>query len=237
MKTTFVGFFLLCTLIGFAQKSHIALNMGPSFPIKNFAGINDYSTNGYALPGFNLSFDANYIPTWYFGIGGNLSFNSNGLNQDSMLTGFINKAMVIDEMPYIPEGIEPELTLGQWVSVNLMVGPTFSYPAGMVQFKVNTFIGFSSVIPPSQLLTLYYEDSQLTAYSAKQSPNFCYSFGTDIIFDFDRNYSLKIGAEYFHTKANYSVDILKDFDATIASIPREIEIEAIQATLGLAYLF
>lgn len=228
--------FLFMGAMSFAQDSHLGLNMGPSFPTGSFAQIDDYNTNAYAQPGFILSFDANYIPTWYFGIGGALSFGTNYPNQDSMLSGLIEELRELDGLPNIPEEADALFTIGNWSYVNVLVGPTFAYPAGKLQFNLRALIGLSLVMPPNQTLTLTYDDNIISGYSDTQTANFCYSLGADIIFKLSGSYSLKLGTEYFHTRSEYAMDINYQ-DNALSSIDRKIDISTIHTSIGFAYLF
>jgi hypothetical protein len=223
--------------MSFAQDSYLALNMGPSFPLDHFAAIDDYNTNGYAQPGFNLSFDGSYIPTWYFGIGGAFSFATNYPNQDSMLSGLLEELGVLNELPTLSdEDVDALFTIGNWSYVNLLVGPTFSYPAGKFQFNLKALIGLSVVLPPNQTLTITYDNNTISGYSDGQNLNFCYNLGADIIYKLTGNYSLKVGAEYFHTTTEYAMEISSQENA-LTTIDRKIDISSIHTTIGFAYLF
>jgi len=160
-----------------AQDSHMALNMGPSVPLSDFAAMDDYKSNGYATPGFVLSFEGNYIPTWYFGVGAAITFSTNYPNQDSMLVGLVDELRAIDGLPNIPEEFETDFSIGNWSYVNFLVGPTFAYPAGKFQFNVKALIGMSVVMPPNQTLTLIADNNVIQANSDVQRIKFCYNVG------------------------------------------------------------
>lgn len=220
-----------------AQDSHMALNMGPSIPLSDFAAIDNYKSNGYATPGFVLSFEGNYIPTWYFGIGGALTFSTNYPNQDSMLTGLVKELEALDGLPNFPEDMKTDFNIGNWSYANFLIGPTFAYPAGNFQFNFKALIGMSIIMPPNQTLMLFYNDNAVNASSDVQNVKFAYNIGTDIIMKMSGSYSIKLGLEYFSTQTNHSVDIGLNDEVKLPSIERDIKINAIHATLGLAYLF
>jgi len=235
MKQFFIALLLLVSFVGYSQDSHLGLNMGPSFPIGDFSKSDDYKTQGYAQPGFNLSFAGNYIPTWYFGIGGALVFGTNFPNQDSMLSGLINELREMEALPEIPEEVDASFTIGNWSYVNVMVGPTFSYPAGKLQFNLKALIGMSIVMPPTQTLNLMYDNNTISGYSDTQNVSFCYDFGTDIILKLSGSYSLIFGVDYFHSSTEYDVEIGYN-DNQLPAISRKIEINTVHTTVGFAYL-
>lgn len=236
MKNIAIFILLISSMYSFGQNSHLALSMGPSFPLGDFAAITDYTTTGYATNGFYLSFDGNYIPTWYFGIGGNLAFGTNAPNQDSMLNGLIDELRDMNVAP-IPDDIETIFSIGSWSYINLMVGPTVALPAGKLQFNMKAFIGMSVIIPPNQTLVLKYDNNTIVGYSDTQNASFSYSIGGDIIYELGTSYSVKISAEYFHTSTEYDVEFGLDDTIDLPSITRSITLNSINSTIGLAYLF
>jgi len=219
----------------FGQSSHMGLSMGPSFPVGDFSKTGDYKTNGYAQTGFDLSFDANYIPTWYFGVGGELLFSSNYPNSDTMLYDLLAELYDLGVRP--PQNGVPDFSIENWSYVNIMVGPTLALPAGKIQFNLKTYLGISIIMAPTQTIAIEYETETIAGYSSPQSVAFCYSIGSDIIYKLSGNYSIKLGAEYFHTKTDYDVEIAYDDDRKLPVISREVKINSIHTTIGLAYLF
>lgn len=235
MKKYIVVLLILPSLLAFSQKSHVALNMGPAFPLGNFSNTKDYLSNGYATTGFNLSFEGNYIPTWYFGIGGSLSFATNYPNQDSMFTGLFNELKKMN-VPAIPGVVETDFTSGNWSYVNFLVGPTFAYPAGQLQFNLKAYIGLSIVMPPNHTLYLKYNDNEITSNSEPQNLKFCYNLGADIIYKLAGNYSLKFGVDYFHTSTEYDVEFILDENTKLPLVKRSMDINSIHASVGIAVL-
>jgi hypothetical protein len=233
-KGLFIVIFLM-SLTAFSQNSHMGLSMGPSFPVGDFSGEGNYKTNGYAKPGFDLSFDANYIPTWYFGIGGQLLFASNYPNSDTMLYDLLLELYDLGVRPPL-EG-NTDFSIENWSYVNVMIGPTLALPAGNFQFNIKAYLGISFVMSPSQSIAIKYDTETIAGYSSPQNVAFCYSLGSDIIYKLNGNYSLKIGAEYFHAKTDCDLELAYDDDRKLPVIHREIKIGSIHTTIGLAYLF
>jgi len=237
MKNVLTIILISLSLLSIAQSSHISLNMGSAYPLGDYAKSENYLTNGYANPGFNLSFDGNYIPTWYVGIGGALNFATNVPQSDSMLNGLIEELNKMD-IPDITENIDVNFSFGNWNYVNLLVGPTLAYPAGKLQFNLKALIGMSVIMEPNQTINLSYDTNVISGYSNAQKVNFCYSAGADIIFKLNEEYSLKLGTEYFSTKMNYDVDFAFSEDTqNLTPISRSINVSSLHTNIGIAYLF
>ncbi len=237
MKKIIILLIIIIPLVTYSQKSHLGLNMGPTFPLKTYALADVYESDGYANPGFNLSFEGNYVPTWYFGIGGEITFSTNYPDQDSMMNALLKEIETNSQIQTIPDYAKINYSVDNWSYVNILVGPTFSYPAGVLQINLKALVGLSVIMPPNQYLEISYDKVGITSSAGGQNARFCYNLGTDIIVKLNRNYSLIMGAEYFHTKTSYDVEVVLNNDTPLPSIPREINIDALHTTLGLAMLF
>jgi len=223
------------------QKNHIGLSMGPSFPLDNFSDTTDYFNSGFAQPGFNLIFEANYIPNWYLGIGGVFSLithTSNDTKLKDLLLMFVkeNQIAPVD----IPANAITIYNSGLWSYVSLMVGPTLSVPIGKFQFNIKSFAGFNVALPPEKKLVASYDTYRFISFSDGQSVSLGYLLGTDLIYKVKDNYSLMLGAAYQYTKTRFEInyEFYNGLEHTvIPSTTSNIKIEALHLSAGIAYLF
>lgn len=239
MKRSIIIFALFFTLGGFAQKSHLGLSMGPTLPLGDFASTGNYLQNGYAKTGFNLAFEANYIPTWYFGIGATLNFANNGVDKETALKDYLEYIDEID-VPDIPEDADITFGLGNWSYVNILVGPTLALPTDFFQFNVKALFGASILMPPSGSIEIVYAEQYYTTYNNHQFVSFGYQLGADVIYKMGGSYSLKLGADYFSSNAKY--DVNTDIGAAITdreviTAEKNFQVSSTHITIGLAYLF
>lgn len=224
---------------GFAQKDHLSLSMGLAQPLGDFAAKNVLYRNGFAQPGFNLSFEGNYIPRWYLGVGGAVSFSTNYLyNNDffDLLVEDINQ----QSTPDIPDSTLISYESNKWSYVNMMVGPTLAIPGEHLQLNLKAFAGLSVIFPPSQNLEVSFDDSQYNHSAETQSVSLCYSIGADLIYKLQRNYSVKLGAEYVAMQAENKTKLsYTEFGSTqiLPGTNQKVTIQALHFTVGLAYLF
>ncbi len=223
-----------------AQDNHFGLSFGTALPFGSLGSSDEIFHDGYASPGFHVSFDANYIPTWYFGIGGSLNLSTYATDADKMRADIIDK---IRELPpvEIPEGVEGDLGIGNWSYINLMVGPTVAIPAGSFQFNGHVFIGTCFGMPPVTNFKLEYGENTFNSYTNNQTVAFAYSVGTDILFSPSGSYAIKLGAEYFSSYSNSTYDFeyinSSQDKIDIPSVDNDIQLRAAHITLGLAYYF
>jgi hypothetical protein len=231
-------FFALTTTV-FAQKNHLSLSMGLAQPLGDFALANNLYSDGYAQPGFNLAFEGNYIPRWYVGVGGAVSFATN-FSQNSQLFNALVEDINAYSTPNIPDSTLIYYEHEKWSYVSFLVGPTLALPGERIQLNLKAYAGFCVVLPPTQHMEIVFDDSKYYRSGDAQNVAFCYALGTDLIYKLKGNYSLKLGAEYFSTKSESSnkLSYSEDNDITQLVVPNKtVEIRALHLTLGLAYLF
>lgn len=234
MKQTLIVLILLYAGILNAQDSHMAINMGVAAPIGDFSSAGKFLENGYTDPGFNLTVDANYIPTWYFGIGANISLSTFALNDDLVKRDLIK---LIEQVPEIP-GLDTvtNFSIGAWSYANFLIGPVLSLPAGKFQFNLKALGGLSILMPTDNAITFIYEGEEYVSYNEPQNARWGMLLGTDIIYKLSGSYSLKVGADYFRSKTNY--DVKFDYvDSELATLKSDVQVQALHLTLGIAYLF
>lgn len=242
MYRILVLFFLISTLPALAQDNHLSINMGAAVPLGDFASSGSFLENGYNETGFNLNIDGVYIPTWYFGIGANISFSTYGLNEEAAKNDFLDLVDNLPDLPDLPENINTQIDMGTWSYANLMVGPVFAYPASRFQFNVKALFGLSVLMPlGTELEILNYENGEsIRTYTEPQNVRFGYLLGADIIYKVSDTYSIKLGGEYFHSKTKYDIDFTsvgEVADLELETQTSNINVDALHLTVGIAYLF
>lgn len=234
MKRILIILMVVSSIALNAQDNHMAISMGLAMPLGDFATTGKFLENGYTDPGFNLNIDGCYIPTWYFGIGGNISFSTFGLQEEKVKNDLIDLIQTIPEIP----GLDTvtNFNADTWSYANFLVGPVFALPVGKFQFNAKALFGLSVLMPPSNALDFIYNGEEYTTYNELQNARFGMLFGADIIYKLSSTYSMKIGADYFRSKTKYDVSF--DYVETeITSFTSNVQVEAMHFTLGIAYLF
>ncbi|MGD9991896.1 MAG: hypothetical protein AB7S69_01245 [Salinivirgaceae bacterium] len=233
---------LISTLFSFsasAQKNHVSLSMGLAYPLSEYAESNDYYSHGFANPGFNLSFEGNYIPLWYVGVGGAASFTTNYTQSDKYFEALVD-AINRNPVSQIPDETLVLHETDRWSYVNLVVGPTLAIPLNRLQWNIKGFAGISIILPPTQSLIIPAEIGSYSHSGDAQNIAFSYLLGTDLIYKLMKNYSIILNAAYTHTqsKSQSNLSYTVDEQTTILSpFNKTTDIQSIHLTLGLAYLF
>ncbi len=242
MYRIIVLFLVISRLPVFSQDNNLSVNMGVAVPLGDFAQTGSFLEKGYAQTGFNLNIDGVYIPTWYFGIGANVSFSTFVLDDKAVGADLLELIENLPDLPDLPDNIDTRIDVGTWSYANFMLGPVFAYPVSNFQFNVKALVGLSVLMPPGSELNISNNDTgeQIRSYSETQNIRFGYLLGTDVIYKMSGSYSLKLGGEYFHSKTNYDVNFSRINDNTEIELETQtsnINIDALHLTVGIAYLF
>ncbi len=225
-----------------AQESYIGFSLGTSIPRGDFATAEQLFNNGYAIPGFTVSFEGYYFPFRMIGIGGVLGFGSLYAESDDYLEHLIEYAYTQSEIPVFgspPASDNVSFESGFWNYVNLMAGPELSVPFGRFQAGIRGLAGLTMAFYPKREL-YYLEGSNLLEISAKgPSVAFAYSYGASILYKSSSGTGIKVSADYLSSTASY------DFDMNVITSTNEyshirnedVDLEALSITLGFFYVF
>lgn len=230
---------LLFSFLARAQKNHISLSMGLAYPLSEYAESNDYYSHGYANPGFNLSFEGNYIPLWYVGVGGTASFTTNYTQSDKYFEGLVD-AINRNPVSQIPDETIVFHETDPWSYVNLVAGPTLAIPLNRIQWNIKCFAGISIIFPPKQSMVIPAEIGTYSHSGDTQNTAFNYLLGTDLIYKLMRNYSIILNAAYTQTQSKSESNLSYTVDGQTTKLPpfnKTTDIQSLHLTLGLAYLF
>ena len=236
MKKVFVAILLLWfSLPGFSQKSYLGLSFGASLPKQDFA-LNSLDENGgYALPGLLLDFSAAYIPDYYFGLAGTMTFGSNVPKVDQL------KSDILDNIPEdIPEGVEAIFNYGSWIYTNVMTGPIVTLPIRKISIEARFLAGVSFLMSPPTELTVQTADSSYFQSRNARNVNFGYMAGGGIRYHVKEEYSFRLYADYFSSNASIN---LTDENSPLGEIATEkvsnytLKVRTLNIGVGLAYRF
>lgn len=234
-------FLSLVNLPLLAQQNFASISFGASMPVGNYGLTGDLASNGYARTGGAIKFDAGYFPVSYFGIGGSFSFGSNYAVRDSIfndMTGYIeeNAASVID----IPENAEVRYGSGFWNYINLFMGPHFSIRASQrLYFDFRGLAGMSILRTPDQELSIIFDETQIFSENSRTKVAFGVTAGGGLRYRFNSNLALKLGADFFQSKAKfeYTFDLFRGVAENVPPIDSEFFVRTLELTAGLAYSF
>ena len=228
---------LIFGMYGHTQDSFLSISMGASIPLNDYATTDKILVSGYAGTNFVLNFDASYILVPFFGIGGTFSFGSNYTEANALKNQVVDIFRELYPTFPIPEDSEVEVTLGPWRYVNLMVGPQLSFPIAIMQLDLRALGGVSFVMPPDRDLSVTTPDGDYISSQTGQLVNFGYLIGGGIRFGMRGATSIRIAADYFHSKP--SLEVKNEFlrDNIIEKQKYDMDLNTLHVTVGLAFNF
>ena len=243
-KSIIVSVFLLL-IFSFSlssQRSHLGFSLGTSIPQSFYAQSEDIFNDGYAIPGFPITFEGIYYPISIVGVGGMLSFGSLYANKDLYIDDFLEYAYEQTEIPIFPYPLRAEdlnTETGFWNYVNLMAGPEISVPFWRFQAGIRAFGGLNFAVYPRRDIDYSDGNNQLIASTKGLSVSPAYLFGGNILYRSPSGTGIKIGADYLHGMSKYDFMMETVFTGSSQKIEREeeIELEAISISLGFFYVF
>lgn len=238
ITSLFTLFFIVS--ISFAQDHYVSLSMGSSIPLGTYSGETSSTTTGYALPSFTLSFDGNYFFAPYLGISATANYGMNGVSEEELKTAVILHLQDLYPDFTLPPDAEVNFITTQWTYVNLFVGPVVSVPLASFNFQLRAMAGMSFTMPPKRDLSIKFENTNLNHHAEGQSLKFGYLLGAGIMYQPNRNYGLRLGADYFST--NSVIDIEHRYDdgsggEEIITEKVEMPVTAMHITLGIVSFF
>lgn len=228
---------LIFGMYGHTQDSFLSISMGASIPLSDYAATDKILESGYAGTNFVLNFDAAYIIVPFFGFGGTFSFGSNYTEAGALEDQVIDIFRELYPTFPIPEDSEVNVTLGPWRYVNLMVGPQLSFPLAFMQLDLRALGGVSFVMPPDRDLSVTTPDGDYMSSQKGQLVNFGYLIGGGIRFGMRGATSIRIAADYYHSKP--TLEIKNEFlgDNTIENQKYDLDLTTLHVTVGLAFNF
>ncbi len=241
-KFSIIIIFVLGTVNAKAQDSYIGFSLGTSIPQGEFAQNVDIFSDGYAIPGFTVSFEGFYYPISLVGVGGTLGFGSVYAERDvylGHLLDYIETQAVVPVLSQVPLPEETNFESGFWNYVNLMLGPELSVPFGPFQAGIRALGGLNMSFYPKRDLSYTEGLDDIMAVAKGPSANLVYSYGGSILYQSRSGTGIKLSADYFNSNAAYDFELTKITDTETYRDAREeeIEMEAISVTLGFFYVF
>jgi Outer membrane protein beta-barrel domain len=174
-------------------KSYMMLSLGPSFPVGDYASIDENNENaGYAKTGFNidLSYGYRFVPEFAIELSG--LYNFNGIDK-SILQGLDAK-------------------VDHFQIVGFMAGPTYmNNVSDKVAYNFRLKGGYARVNSPS----LKFEGETLV--TEDWADGFIWNFGLNAKFDISKKAFFAINADYYQTRPEFKVEALGE---TVRAVQR-----------------
>jgi len=235
---------LLTTIICQAQENFkVGITMGQVYPLNEFKSTDHTSVqSGYSQTGFTLNVDGDYFIHNRISLSLKFHFGNAPINLPEFKDRLNNE---LKDFFSENDSIQYDINYWQWVSP--LIGCKFNYPIVLnkvyIEAGIYTGINFTQ-IPDQNLVFNDKKNKQLIISQNVEKNDISIPFNLIAGFRFRINklVQLKIGAEYFKTKANYNhISYIKKDNSTenfeITKSEYNVPIQTLNANIGLVYNF
>ena len=221
----FVAALLVCFVVTAQQtripkkmSSSLSFNIGPSFPIGDFASNNAGNENaGYAKTGVNLNLNYDYMFTKYAGITLNALYGSHKMDQ-KIITDFM-------DMP------APDANVTHYQYIGLLAGPVFNgtiSPKTEIDFKL-----LGGVCRSRSPQATFQEEVY-----AKQdwASSFGWRISSDMHFKFANNAFFMVGLSYTQMRPDFNI-VLMPNETNPETLSMEMHVSTVNVNAGVGIKF
>ena len=248
MKKLFTPLLLIAFSISCSAQTdnwYFSFSMGGSRPLGTFQQKNiDDQESGYAKSGFTLVLDATYPLSDHWGLRGSALVNTSTVDRNWLGTKLETRMT-----PYVtvPEADRPYLSMrtNAWLWNSLMIGPVYSFNFDKVFWDFQLLGGMNVTYLPQQKMLFekpannwFYLDRNTTSSSV----SYGLMAGTSLRFPISDRVNLKVGFDYFQSKAQIKYEqfkVTKTGDTQTVQIfntgSYSIPIKMISGTIGFVY--
>jgi len=242
IRLFFIGFFMpFISIPVAAQQDFVSISFGTSIPLGSYRSTGSLNAGGYAGTGGVIKFDAGYFPESYLGFGGTFSFGTNFALRDSLLADMIryieeNSTTLLN----IPDDAEIIYGSGFWNHIDLLIGPHYSIRLSQklyLDFRI--LLGPGILRPPDEDLKIRFDDTEVKSIVNNNILILGAIGGAGLRIRLNQAISLKMGTEYYRTRARfpYEFSLFRDVPEKIPPLNAELLIQTLELSAGLAYSF
>ncbi len=206
MKLNFlIIFFFLPVTFAYGQNNFMALSFGGSYPLKDFASYTDLTHHGFALNGFTGDYSGAFFSKKNFGIGGNIRYTSNSIDENALLD------LLVSEFPDdFPLTDEPSYISGFWNHISLLIGPEYTIPTERVNIDLFVHSGITFILPPEMGVEAVNGDNYYNRKLEIRTVNLGLNIGCALRYHLSAFTSIRIHLSYFISASKG--DIIKNMD-------------------------
>jgi hypothetical protein len=232
MKKVFIIFLTLLTSLAMGQNNFMSLGFGSLIPQGNYAASSDLTRNGFAYNGFTGDYSGAWFKKTPLGLGGNIRFSSNSINEQTAAD--LLRADIPD---IIPDTSTPEIIVGYWKQVSMTVGPVITLSSDHFNFDMYTLGGINFTMPPQMQINV---GSNNTKYSETLNPktvHYALELGIALRIHLSEKTSFRLFADYFQSVAKGTIDSIttQEQEELFENKKYNCPIHSLNAGIGLAY--
>ncbi len=233
MKKFLVIIFAGISLLSFGQENYMSLCFVGNAPLGNFSSNKNLLTDGFAQTGFGGEYSGTYFFTEYIGVGGNIKYISNTIDDNSV------KQLLRDELPDNFPGGNVQFGIGLWKQVSLVAGPYFSLPLPKLSLDAYTLIGINFIMPPEMRVSATIDEEFYERNISVQSINYALDLGIALRYHVNESYSLRIFSSYYQSnskgKVKEEIDENGDGNREIVDTDQSVTMQSVNFGIGIVY--
>jgi hypothetical protein len=214
------------------QNNFMALSFGGNLPLKNFGSYSSLTHHGFALNGFTGDYSGAYFLKNKLGIGGNIRYASNSLDENALIN------LLAEEFRAdYPLHNEPAYLAGFWKYISVIAGPEYTFPRERANFDLYMLTGINFVLPPDMSTYTSYLDNFYDRRLEVSTVNLAFEAGCALRYHLSFRSSIRIHASWFIStcKGDISKKIEVDGEKTSQKIDYSCPINALNAGIGIVY--
>jgi hypothetical protein len=201
MKTAFILLLSTLSIMAGAQSNFMSLSFGGILPLGNFASSSDLQKDGFALNGFAGDYSGAWFLKKHLGIGGNIRYASNPVNEKTIADLLKN---VIPDI--FPDTLTPAIGIGYWRQVAITTGPEVTFGKGRINFDMYALVGINFVMPPDMLIHVTWNESSYSEKLTVRSVSYAVDLGAALRYHLSEKTSLRLYFGYFQSKAKGTME-------------------------------
>lgn len=200
-------------------SSSLYLNIGPSFPMSDFASNNAGEPNaGYAKTGFNLNLNYDYMFEKYVGITFNGLYGTHKMDQK-----------IIKDWN---DGVDiPGAEVSHYQYVGLLAGPVFTgtlSPDANINFKLLGGVARSRSPQATYQGVVYFKQDWTTSFAWRLNTDFRYTIANNIF--------LMVDLSYTQMRPDFTI-IINPNETNPETLLREVHVNTLNLNAGVGIKF
>jgi len=233
MKKLFVIIFAVISLLSFGQENYMSLCFVANAPLGNFSSNKNLLTDGFAKTGFGGEYSGAYFLTEYIGLGGNIKYISNTIDENSV------RQLLYDELPEDFPVENVQFGIGLWKQVSLVAGPYFSLPLPNISLDAFTLIGINFIMPPGMQITATIDDEYYEKSLSVQTINYAFDLGVALRYHVNERYSFRLFSSYYQSnskgKVKEEIDDNGDGNREVIETDQSVKMQSVNFGIGIVY--
>lgn len=221
------------SLLSFGQENYMSLCFVGNIPVGHFSSNKNLLTDGFAKTGFGGEYSGTYFLTEHIGVGGNIKYLSNTIDDNSA------RQLLIDELPDDFPADSAQLGIGLWKQVSIVAGPYFSVPMANISIDAFALFGINLIMPPEMRISATIDGDFYERSITVQTISYAFDIGIACRYHVNERYSLRLFSSYYLSnskgKVKQEIDDNGDGIREVFETDQSIKLQSVNFGIGIVY--